>query len=163
MYIYTSNHLSPMKMIAKPFLNNSTRHVRLNQHSSENPSRLVNIKARKQFRLWKMFEMKRDVSNICMTKHRLSSSKSSLSDISAVHLQFHKYINLGIYQVCSFTSTLILVFTLYQVCLKHKHTNHESHETCHSVTFYFMKKYSKRCCDITTPESMHTKDESTRG
>ena len=33
-------------------------------------------------------------------------------------------------------------------------SNHEFHETCHSVTFYFMKKYS------TTPESIHTKDES---
>ena len=40
---------------------------------------------------------------------------------------------------------------------------HEIHETCHSVTFYFKKKDSKRCCDITTPESIHTKDESKRG
>ena len=40
---------------------------------------------------------------------------------------------------------------------------HEFHETCHSVTFYFMKKDSKRCCDTTTPESIHTKDESKRG
>ena len=39
-------------------------------------------------------------------------------------------------------------------------TLHEFHETCHSVTFYFMKKDSKRCCDTTTPESIHTKDES---
>ena len=37
---------------------------------------------------------------------------------------------------------------------------HEFHETCHSVTFYFMKKDPKRCCDTTTPESIHTKDES---
>ena len=38
------------------------------------------------------------------------------------------------------------------------------HENCHSVTFYFMKKDSKRCCgDTTTPESIHTKDESKRG
>ena len=29
--------------------------------------------------------------------------------------------------------------------------------------FYFMKKDSKRCCDTTTPESIHTKDESKRG
>ena len=39
----------------------------------------------------------------------------------------------------------------------------EFHESCHSVTFYFMKKDSKRCCDTTTPESIHTKDESKRG
>ena len=39
----------------------------------------------------------------------------------------------------------------------------EFHETCHSVTFHFMKKDSKRCCDTTTPESIHTKDESKRG
>ena len=37
---------------------------------------------------------------------------------------------------------------------------HESHETCHSVTFHFMKKDSKPCCDTTTPHSIHTKDES---
>ena len=42
-------------------------------------------------------------------------------------------------------------------------TQHELHETCHSVTFYFMKKDSKRCCDIRMPESIHTKDESKRG
>ena len=41
---------------------------------------------------------------------------------------------------------------------------HEFHETCHSVTFYFMKKKdSERCFDTTTPESIHTKDESKRG
>ena len=40
---------------------------------------------------------------------------------------------------------------------------HEFHETCHSVTFYFMKKDSKRCCDTIKPESIHTKDESKRG
>ena len=40
---------------------------------------------------------------------------------------------------------------------------HEFHENCHSVTFYFMKKDSKRCCDIMAPESIHTKDESKRG
>ena len=39
----------------------------------------------------------------------------------------------------------------------------EFHETCHSVTFHIMKKDSKRCCDTTTPESIHTKDESKRG
>ena len=32
-----------------------------------------------------------------------------------------------------------------------------------SVTFYVMEKDSKRCCDSTTPESIHTKDESKRG
>ena len=37
---------------------------------------------------------------------------------------------------------------------------HEFHENCHSITFYFMKKDSKRCCDTITPESIHTKDES---
>ena len=41
--------------------------------------------------------------------------------------------------------------------------NHEFYETCHSVTFHFMKKDSKRCCDTTTHESIHTKDESKRG
>ena len=40
---------------------------------------------------------------------------------------------------------------------------HEFHETCHSVTFYFTKKDSKQRCDTTTPESIHTKDESKRG
>ena len=39
----------------------------------------------------------------------------------------------------------------------------EIHETCHSDTFYFMTTDSKRCCDTTTPESIHTKDESKRG
>ena len=41
--------------------------------------------------------------------------------------------------------------------------NHEFHETCHSVTSYFMKEDCKQCCDTTTPESIHTKDESKRG
>ena len=36
---------------------------------------------------------------------------------------------------------------------------HEFHETCHSVTFYVMNKDSKRCCDTTAPESIHSKDE----
>ena len=40
---------------------------------------------------------------------------------------------------------------------------HEFHETCHSVTVQFMKKDPKRCCDTSTPESIHTKDESKRG
>ena len=40
---------------------------------------------------------------------------------------------------------------------------HEFHETCHFFTFYFMRKDSKRRCDTTTPESIHTKDESKRG
>ena len=35
-------------------------------------------------------------------------------------------------------------------------------ETTHHE-FYFMNKDSKRCCDTTTPESIHTKDESKRG
>ena len=42
-------------------------------------------------------------------------------------------------------------------------SSHEFHETCHSITFYFMKEDSKRCCDTTTPESIHTRDESKRG
>ena len=41
--------------------------------------------------------------------------------------------------------------------------NYEFHETCHSITIYFMKKDSKHSCDSTTPESIHTKDESKRG
>ena len=36
------------------------------------------------------------------------------------------------------------------------------HETCHSITYYFMKKDSKRCCDTST-RVIHTKDESKRG
>ena len=40
---------------------------------------------------------------------------------------------------------------------------HKFHETCDSVTSYFLKKDSKRCSDTTTPESIHTKDESKRG
>ena len=40
---------------------------------------------------------------------------------------------------------------------------HEFHEACHSVTFYFMKKDSKRCCDNIMRESIHTKDESKCG
>ena len=40
---------------------------------------------------------------------------------------------------------------------------HEFRETCHSVTYHFMKKDSKQCCDTTTPESIHTKDESKCG
>ena len=42
-------------------------------------------------------------------------------------------------------------------------TSQEFHENCHSVTFYFTKKDSKWCSDTTTPESIHTKDESKRG
>ena len=41
-------------------------------------------------------------------------------------------------------------------------STHEFHETCNSVTFYFMKNDSKQCCDTITPESIHTKDESKR-
>ena len=47
----------------------------------------------------------------------------------------------------------------YKALLKGS-TDHEFHETCHSVTLYFMKKDSKRCRDTTTLESIHTKDES---
>ena len=38
---------------------------------------------------------------------------------------------------------------------------HEFHETYHSISFH--EKDSKQCCDTTTPESIHTKDESKRG
>ena len=41
--------------------------------------------------------------------------------------------------------------------------NREFHEICHSITFYFMKKDSKGCCDATMPELINTKDESKRG
>ena len=47
-------------------------------------------------------------------------------------------------------------------CILWQRKGHSFHETCHSVTFYFMKKDSKQCCDITMPESIHTKDESKR-
>ena len=39
---------------------------------------------------------------------------------------------------------------------------HGFHETCQSFTSYFMNIDSKRCCDTTTTESIHTKDESKR-
>ena len=59
----------------------------------------------------------------------------------------------------------ILKETLRQILLVHVEAfpKHGIHETCHSVRFYFMKKDSKRCCDTTMPESIHTKDESKRG
>ena len=47
--------------------------------------------------------------------------------------------------------------------LKFPGTYNEFPETFHSVTFYFTKKDSKRCCDATTPESIHTNDESKGG
>ena len=50
----------------------------------------------------------------------------------------------------------------YRLATAAQDGNQEFHETCHSVTFYFMKKDSKRCCDTTMPESIHTKDESKR-
>ena len=43
---------------------------------------------------------------------------------------------------------LNLTLLLHPLPLLH----HEFHEIYHSVTFYFMKKDSKRCCDTTTPE-----------
>ena len=51
--------------------------------------------------------------------------------------------------------------TSYKQVILRSHS-HEFHETCHSVIFYFMKTDSKQCCDTTTPESIHTKDESKR-
>ena len=53
----------------------------------------------------------------------------------------------------SLESALCFSFNIY----------HEFHENHHSVTFHFMKKDSKQSCDTTTPESIHTKDESKRG
>ena len=60
---------------------------------------------------------------------------------------------------------LLSVRYRYVLTSHHDHVINEFHETCHSVTFYFMKKdsESKQCCDTTTPESIHTKDESKRG
>ena len=46
---------------------------------------------------------------------------------------------------------------------RRKRVAHEFYETCHSITFYFMKKDSEPCCDTRTPQSIHTKDESKRG
>ena len=70
------------------------------------------------------------------------------------------------YLFCAFhklsaTGVIFLVCFIRQAAMQG--TKHEFYETCHSVTFYFMKKDSKRCCDTTTPESFHTKDESKRG
>ena len=63
-------------------------------------------------------------------------------------------------QCCDITSLIVLIVLIVVLVLV---TGHEFHENCHSVTFYFMKKDSRRCCDTTTPESIHTKDESKRG
>ena len=60
----------------------------------------------------------------------------------------------------SWSSTLLGAQQVSSFYINHLH---EFHETCHSVTFYFMKKDYKRCCDTTMPESIHTKDESKRG
>ena len=48
-------------------------------------------------------------------------------------------------------------------CRPGSFSSHEFYETYHSLTFHFMNKDFKRCCDTTTPESIHTKDESKRG
>ena len=67
------------------------------------------------------------------------------------------------------TSLIVFIITFWVTTISKFPSNpievslHEFHETCHSVTFYFMKKDSERCCDTTTPESIHTKDESKRG
>ena len=43
-------------------------------------------------------------------------------------------------------------------------TDHKFHETYHPLHFiWWKKKDSKRCCDTTMRESIHTKDESKRG
>ena len=61
-------------------------------------------------------------------------------------------------------TALDLTIQWYTLLISIYHAMLEFHETCHSVTFYFMKKKdSKRHCDTTTPESIHTKDESKRG
>ena len=54
-------------------------------------------------------------------------------------------------------SVLLRVSNLYE------YEYREFGENCHSVTFYFVKKESERCCDTTTPGSIHTKDESKCG
>ena len=56
-------------------------------------------------------------------------------------------------------SQSVLATKLATVC----GNKHEFHENCHSITFHFIKKDSKRCYDTTMPESIHTKDESKRG
>ena len=62
------------------------------------------------------------------------------------------------------TIYILLGFRERDTCTTcHINIIHEFHETCHLVTFYFVKKGPKRCCDTTTPESIHTKDESKRG
>ena len=52
---------------------------------------------------------------------------------------------------------------LVSVILASSGNTHEFHETCHSITSYYMKKDSKRFCDITMPGSIHAKDEGKRG
>ena len=56
----------------------------------------------------------------------------------------------------------IVQVTRTTIIVTSQHIYHEFHETGHSFTFYFMKKDSKWCCDTTTSESIHTKDESKR-
>ena len=72
---------------------------------------------------------------------------------SKINLNFFKAREIEQFQLIDSIATL-LPKVLYQ---------HEFHENYHSVTFCFMKKDSKRCCDTTKPESIHTKDESKRG
>ena len=51
---------------------------------------------------------------------------------------------------------------IQDMCRINSVATYDFHETCHFVAFYFTKKDSKRCYDTTTPESIHTKDESKR-
>ena len=54
-----------------------------------------------------------------------------------------------------------LFYSLQGILEKRKQLEyHEFQENCRSVTFYSMKWDTKWCCDTTTPESIHTKDES---
>ena len=70
---------------------------------------------------------------------------------------------------CELRCSMLYNENLTQISFMHEefqlsdYVYHEFHETCHSVTFRFMKKDSIRCCNTTTPESIHTKDESKRG
>ena len=86
----------------------------------------------------------------------------------------HTHLNLQIFSIRYIVYLhylAILICTLTDSFLPSAHqchppmppTQHEFHETCHSVKFHFMQRDSKRCCDTTTPESIHAKDESKRG
>ena len=56
----------------------------------------------------------------------------------------------------------ILVLKKYTFSYVAINAKHEFHETFIPLHFYLIKNDSKQCCDTTTPESIHTKDESKR-